>query len=713
MNCRILMTTVVFLLLTVHGDAKKKKANLTKTQSCRRNCPSGQECLVQSDNTERCVCASRCKKRHKPVCGKDGILYVNHCELHRSACLTGKKIGIDWEKACLKKKAKTKDCPEEKLSEMKRLILETFEREIHRKVTINILIDELFFRYDKDNDHSISGYELKSLVTDYIMYNNIKELLQICHSTQWLNTADKDMDGFLSKYEFSWSFGSTPKVFMVKNDEKPMSGSNLTLRCQVHGYPVPAITWRKDDVKLNSNNRVLTKKDGELFIKGLTQSDNGLYSCEASNDFGIDRKQVEISVQEPIKVAPAIPGSHMFYVFANDGVHVIDPKTASTVTHISADHAINGTSSSICTGTRERPCNWGGAVSVNSQYIYAADFLGRRILVLDIAAQKFVQEVPTEDFPYKLKYFRSLDTVWILSWGNSSLDVLTEDEDDIGTLSVINEAGKVTIHSSIKAQMIDGIPRPAHDFFEAGNCELTNEESKYAYVTHIMEPGIHEVDLVTKQYSKFYNLSDYQCYGTIGLVLSQPFKYAFVQCYTNEERDSKAQMVMDLRETQIKAINSFNFGTPFVSPDGSFVMTLNFYAILTQYIDPAGQIYLFNDIESDILLSHLAFRPRDAGYDVYVTSKDQPTIIVLHVDPRGIKIIKFISTVGKPSGTRDWIHTERPIVIGCESDARYLATPATGEDAVVILDAEKREMQGRVEEIKEARTIVWVGRERR
>lgn len=96
----------------------------------------------------------------------------------------------------------------------------------------------------------------------------------------------------------------------------------------------------------------------------------------------------------------------MFYVFANDGVHVIDPKTASTVTHISADHVINGTSSSICTGTRDRPCNWGGAVSVNSQYIYAADFLGRRILVLNIAAQRFVQEVPTEDFPYKLKYFR-------------------------------------------------------------------------------------------------------------------------------------------------------------------------------------------------------------------------------------------------------------------------------------------------------------------
>lgn len=60
---------------------------------------------------------------------------------------------------------------------MKWFILEIFEREIYRKVMINILIDELFFWYDKDNDYSISGYELKSLVIDYIMYNNIKEFL--------------------------------------------------------------------------------------------------------------------------------------------------------------------------------------------------------------------------------------------------------------------------------------------------------------------------------------------------------------------------------------------------------------------------------------------------------------------------------------------------------------------------------------------------------
>ena len=96
----------------------------------------------------------------------------------------------------------------------------------------------------------------------------------------------------------------------------------------------------------------------------------------------------------------------MFYVFGNDGVYVINPETSSTVKHIRADDVINGTASPICTNGRQRACNWGGAVSVNLKYIYTADFLGRRVLVLDIAEQKFVQEIATDDYPYQLKYFR-------------------------------------------------------------------------------------------------------------------------------------------------------------------------------------------------------------------------------------------------------------------------------------------------------------------
>lgn len=302
-------------------------------------------------------------------------------------------------------------------------------------------------------------------------------------------------------------------------------------------------------------------------------------------------------------------------------------------------------------------------------------------------------------------FTRSLDAVWILSWENSSLEVLTEDEDDNGTLSVIGNASKMILHTVTKP-MMNGYRDAAHGFFAVENCELTEE--KYGYVTHIMEPGLHEVDLATRRYTKFYNFSEHQCYGTFDLALSQPHKLAFVQCYTNKDLDSKAQLVIDLKENQLEAKSEQYFGASFASPDGRFIITLNYYAILTQYIDPAGQIFLFPEIESNILLSHLAFYPRNAGYDLYVTSKDQSTIIVLHLDQRGIDTLKFISGVGKPL-QEDWIHTQRPIVIGCEAGARYLATPATGEDAVIILDAERKEMSGKVGGIKGAQTILWVG----
>ena len=71
---------------------------------CSRICPPGRECQVLSDgSTKQCVCLSRCKKKYKPVCGTDGKLYNNHCELHRTACKTGKKIRVDWNFKCFKK----------------------------------------------------------------------------------------------------------------------------------------------------------------------------------------------------------------------------------------------------------------------------------------------------------------------------------------------------------------------------------------------------------------------------------------------------------------------------------------------------------------------------------------------------------------------------------------------------------------------------------
>ena len=97
---------------------------------------------------------------------------------------------------------------------------------------------------------------------------------------------------------------SKPEVSIQQNDEHLMSGSSLTLWCRVRGYPAPKITWLKDEKQLNANGRISTNPDGELIIKGLGAGDNGMYTCEASNELGVDRKQVVISVQEPVTEAP-------------------------------------------------------------------------------------------------------------------------------------------------------------------------------------------------------------------------------------------------------------------------------------------------------------------------------------------------------------------------------------------------------------------------
>lgn len=59
------------------------------------DCPKGRQCFLNTTTgLAECMCRPSCKKHLNPVCGSDGILYDNHCELHRSACITGHHISI-------------------------------------------------------------------------------------------------------------------------------------------------------------------------------------------------------------------------------------------------------------------------------------------------------------------------------------------------------------------------------------------------------------------------------------------------------------------------------------------------------------------------------------------------------------------------------------------------------------------------------------------
>ncbi|XP_046379579.2 follistatin-related protein 5-like [Haliotis rufescens] len=72
-------------------------------------CQSNSDCRVgRMCHDKVCVCLSieGCQGHYKPVCGSDNNWYPSHCELHRSACVSGEHIKIDHTGICFKIKEK-------------------------------------------------------------------------------------------------------------------------------------------------------------------------------------------------------------------------------------------------------------------------------------------------------------------------------------------------------------------------------------------------------------------------------------------------------------------------------------------------------------------------------------------------------------------------------------------------------------------------------
>ncbi|XP_075233144.1 follistatin-related protein 5-like isoform X3 [Lycorma delicatula] len=82
-------------------DYHEDLSSLTEQNPCLVHyCGKGRECRVIAGSAQ-CVCQRHCRKHQKVVCGSDGRLYDNHCELHRTACLTNTLIVVDHTFACL------------------------------------------------------------------------------------------------------------------------------------------------------------------------------------------------------------------------------------------------------------------------------------------------------------------------------------------------------------------------------------------------------------------------------------------------------------------------------------------------------------------------------------------------------------------------------------------------------------------------------------
>ncbi|XP_017770314.1 PREDICTED: follistatin-related protein 5-like, partial [Nicrophorus vespilloides] len=81
---------------------------LLETNPCLVHyCNKGRECILDESGEASCVCQRKCpevegRRGRRLVCGSDGHIYSSHCDLHRTACLSGISVSVRRGVHCIK-----------------------------------------------------------------------------------------------------------------------------------------------------------------------------------------------------------------------------------------------------------------------------------------------------------------------------------------------------------------------------------------------------------------------------------------------------------------------------------------------------------------------------------------------------------------------------------------------------------------------------------
>ena len=89
---------------------------------------------------------------------------------------------------------------------------------------------------------------------------------------------------------------SAPSLFQSPVRMTVNESQTAILKCTVHGYPRPKVTWSKLNSSLPVGRHMVESSDA-LILKDVRPGDDGVYNCRAENLLGQVNASAKLTVQ--------------------------------------------------------------------------------------------------------------------------------------------------------------------------------------------------------------------------------------------------------------------------------------------------------------------------------------------------------------------------------------------------------------------------------
>ncbi|XP_050531611.1 follistatin-related protein 5-like [Daktulosphaira vitifoliae] len=302
-------------------------------------CGRGEECVAVG-GVARCVCIRKCGLAKRRVCGTDGQLYDNRCELHKAGCLMGVNIQIDHSYKCFMlstskeknvrvlskvedntvetedKTKKVKKCDSSQYEIMKDNLLLINHAKLMYEKSWNggkEYISNALFKYlDLDGNGFLQRDELVKVNKQ----EKLKALSNVCVLSDMIIFEDMDKDGRLGLNEFYAAFSKLYSLSVVTlekalevNRISAKVGDNVEIRCDVNGNPPPPIIWKRYSADLTAlgDEDLRVFSDGSLYLTNVQLVHAGNYTCRSLRNSEVTQTHVlSVHTIPEVKVTPRI-----------------------------------------------------------------------------------------------------------------------------------------------------------------------------------------------------------------------------------------------------------------------------------------------------------------------------------------------------------------------------------------------------------------------